>query len=134
MNKPEEQFKKDLAQVMAFKGVTYINIPDTKMLNKHNRALNREEKRPFDGLLIGSNGILCIEFKFGYNNLELHQEATGKEIEHLNGMYVVLRKIRRTIKGTLIDLYRAEDTNKKQLFQFEELDHFCNEIKKHFCL
>ncbi len=90
--KKEAEFERELQYVAQSLGCRYIKIPDTRMLNKYNRSQNREQKRPFDGILVMPGGNICVECKINYNKLLPHQERHMQEISYLNGCFVVLRK------------------------------------------
>jgi hypothetical protein len=62
------------------------------MINKDNRSQNREQKRPFDGILVTPKGNICVECKINYNQLLTHQERFRNEIAQINGKFIVLRK------------------------------------------
>lgn len=93
--KPEAQFEKDLATYARMINCVYIKIPDTNMLNKTNRHRNREQKRPFDGILVTNHKNYCIECKIDSGHLLPHQESNQQGINKLNGTFYVLRKRRR---------------------------------------
>jgi hypothetical protein len=128
MKKKEELFKAQLAIQLKTHSAFWVNIPDTKMINAENRRRNRESKRPFDGLIIAPKFVLCVELKYGYNQLEPHQRAYGARIEDTNGMYVVLRHVELPLRNA----YRAETSTKKQLFECDNIHDFCREIINHF--
>ena len=92
MRKPEASFENDLTRLAPFFGCEYEKIPDTKMINRYNRDMNREKKRPFDGVLVTPNGNFCIEAKVNSNKLMIHQEIIQDEINKVNKSYFVLRK------------------------------------------
>lgn len=126
--KNEERFKGMLAIALKKHRATWVNIPDTKMINARNRHLNREDKRPFDGVIIAPMFVLCVELKFGYNQLEDHQKATGRAIEDTNNMYVVLRMVERPKHLS----FRAENTDKETLFESDELNDFVYKLIQYY--
>ena len=116
--KPEAQFERDLAISALLTNCQYIKIPDTKMINAKNRHLNREQKRPFDGILITPKINVCIECKYNYNQLEGHQKDFGRQIEDINGQWCVFRKVKLTHKT----VYRVEKSDGKVLFETEKIE------------
>jgi hypothetical protein len=90
--KQEAEFERELQYVAQTLGCRYIKIPDTRMLNQYNRSQNREQKRPFDGILVTPKGNICVECKINYNQLLTHQERFRNEIAQINGKFIVLRK------------------------------------------
>jgi hypothetical protein len=107
----EKAFEAELRLQAYTIGWNYIKIPDTKMLNSNNRHKNREQKRPFDAIISAPRGLLAVECKFQYNQLEPHQRDLGAIIENTNGMFVVLRRVEAKTTG----YYVAEDTERKEL-------------------
>jgi len=90
--KHEAIFEKELGQVAPIFGCAYFKIPDTKMINKFNRHRNREDKRPFDSILITPKGNYCIECKVNYNKLSEHQQKNQLTVNNINSSFYVLRK------------------------------------------
>ena len=114
--KPEAQFEKDLSFVAPLLGCIYIKIPDTKMINKFNRHNNREEKRPFDAVLVTPNCNYCIECKINYNTLETHQSYNQTNINLINQTFFVFRKrINKKVK------YQIEH-NSQMLFDTDKIE------------
>ena len=69
----EKDFETSIATVSQLMGCKYFKIPDTKMLNAGNRYYNREQKRPFDAVLITPYKTYVIEAKIQYGALKPHQ-------------------------------------------------------------
>ena len=120
--KHEQQFEKDLAQVAQLLGCFYAKIPDTKMLNAENRYRNREQKRPFDAVIITPNGNFCIEAKYMYGELKDHQKHTQSKINNINGSYYVLRK--KMLKIGVV--YTVEQPEKKMVFTTQKIEEIIN--------
>ena len=93
----EKEFEKAIEKFAPFLKMRYFKIPDTHMINKKNRDQNREEKRPFDGVLVTKNGNALIECKFQNNKLMPHQLANKEAIDKQNRTFFVLtEKINKT--------------------------------------
>ena len=93
----EKAFEKAIEKFAPFLKMRYFKIPDTHMINKKNRDQNREEKRPFDGVLVTKNGNALIECKFQNNKLMPHQLANKEAIDKQNRTFFVLtEKINKT--------------------------------------
>lgn len=116
--KPEKEFEKDLKKIAPLFGCLYLKIPDTKMLNANNRYRNREEKRPFDAVLVTPAGNFCIECKVNYNGLKPHQKTTQDKINSINNSFFVFRKIFRK-KGIV---YRIEQPEKNVIFEMGKIE------------
>ena len=120
--KPEAQFEKELATIAPHFNCRYIKIPDTKMINKSNRKTHREDKRPFDGVLITRSGNACIECKINRINLEEHQALNEIMINKINDSFFrLVKRIRK--KSVAYQVYKYEtmvfETDKIELlFQF----------------
>ena len=114
--KKETAFETELAIACNTLGWTYIKIPDTKMINKQNRHLNREQKRPFDAIISTEAGLVAIECKIDYNKLKEHQFLYGQTIHEHSGMFYVLRKVERA--GYMA--YIIEDYAGKKLYESEQ--------------
>lgn len=119
--KRETAFETELALACNTLGWTYIKIPDTKMINKQNRHLNREQKRPFDAIISTEAGLVAIECKIDYNKLKDHQFYYGQTIHEDSGMFFVLRKVDRQAYTA----YIIEDYNGNKLY---ETDQNVNEL------
>ena len=87
----EKEFEKQLTRIAPLFGCLYFKIPDTTMLNKNNRNINREQKRPFDGVLVTESGNYCIECKVDSNRLKPHQIVNLDDVNKINGKGYVLR-------------------------------------------
>lgn len=90
--KPEQIFERELKRIAPLYKCAYVKIPDTKMLNANNRNNNRENKRPFDGMLITPNFNYCIECKYQYNKLLPHQNIMKIMVDAINNSYYIFRK------------------------------------------
>ncbi len=121
--KPEQILERDLADAARYFGCLYIKIPDTHMINAKNRMRNREDKRPFDGILLTPTQNWCIECKIDYAPLKPHQDLTRKLINDFNQTYIIIRKIRRK-SGTI---YQCQHMEFK--LEFKKIEGLLNWIK-----
>jgi hypothetical protein len=126
--KHEERFKAMLSVSLRKYRAFWVNIPDTKMITKENRSYHREDKRPFDGVIIAPNFVLCVELKYMYNGLKEHQLQMGRDIEDTNNMYVVLRMV----ENKQWTAYRAETTDKQILFESDDIADFTYKLITHY--
>ena len=87
----EAEFEKELFDSALNNGCYYHKIPDAKGINRFNRGSHREEKRPFDGVLVAPEWTLCIECKYNYGKLSDHQHANLERNNSINSYssYVV---------------------------------------------
>lgn len=92
MKSPEANFEKELKYVARSMGCMYIKIPDTRMINASNRYMHREEKRPFDSILVTPYGNVCVECKINSAKLSQHQRWYRDKIEKINRLHFVFRK------------------------------------------
>lgn len=118
----EKDFERNIANVAVLMKCKYFKIPDTKMINKNNRGFHKEQKRPFDGILVTPNGIIIIEAKIGSVALKPHQldniELTNKIKP--NSAYVV-RKFDKYIR---IDYHNKGEVTKTKVNNEKELIDF----------
>lgn len=115
MAQSEKQFEDEIKRLAPVLKSRYYKIPDTHMINKENRHKHKEDKRPFDGVLVTPYGNYCVECKVGNNKLTGHQEETMKRINEINESFVVLS--RKITKKTVV--YKVE--NGKQTKEFSNL-------------
>ncbi len=113
----ERAFEKNLKKVASLFGMLYYKIPDTKMLNAYNRNRNKEDKRPFDGILITPKQNYCIECKVNYGKLSDHQKINQFLINNKNGSFYVLRK--KFLKN---GVFYTIEQNYKIIFKTQEIE------------
>jgi len=124
--KPEAQFEHDLSNIAYYFGCYYVKIPDTRMINKQNRHRNREEKRPFDGILITPNRNFCIECKINSGKLLEHQKRNESIINEKNGSFYVLRKRIRKDSSRI----QIEQPEKNVVFETENIEEIFTYFKE----
>jgi len=118
----EAEFEKQLTRIAPLYGCRYFKIPDTKMINKNNRKSNREQKRPFDGILVTESGNYCIECKVDSNTLKPHQKVNLDDINKINGRGFVLR-----VRNGKQRVYVIE-CNGKTLVEFGTIDELIKQF------
>jgi len=116
--KPEAKFEHELTKIAPLFGCRYVKIPDSKSINRNNRYSHREEKRPFDAILITPNGNFCIECKINSGKLLTHQERNGQMINEINQSFYIIRKRIRTYET----VYQVEQPEKNVIFETKKIE------------
>ena len=117
--KHESLFEKELSRIAPLFSCRYFKIPDPKNINRANRHSVKEDKRPFDAVLVTQKGCFCIECKYKNGSLLPHQKLNGQEIEKINGHFYVFRKIFYKKRGMI---YRIENSEKTVLFESNKIE------------
>ncbi len=120
----ESYFEKNIKKIAPLFGMLYYKIPDTKMLNAYNRNKNKEDKRPFDGILITSKQNYCIECKVNYGKLLDHQKINQLLINNKNGSFYVLRK--KILKN---GVFYTIEQNYKIIFKTTKIENMLKYFK-----
>jgi len=131
--KPEAKLEKELSDIAGYFGCAYIKIPDTKMINAKNRHIHKEEKRPFDGILVTPNNNFCIECKINSGKLLPHQENNGRLIDNINQSFYIIRKRIRKYD----EIYTIEDLCGNILLISGVIEHviyYFKELKEEECI
>lgn len=116
--KPEKQLEKQIEQIAGYFGCAYFKIPDSKSINRDNRHFHREEKRPFDGILVTPFGNYCIECKINSRKLLTHQSKNERIINEINQSFFVIRK--RIRKYNCV--YQIEQPERNVVFETGKIE------------
>jgi hypothetical protein len=105
----EKEFEAYFARLCRLNKCIYFKIPDTKSINRANRKFHKEEKRPYDSVLVTPNKTYCIEAKIEGRALKPHQRAnmiiTNKINPHTG---LVIRKYHNYVRLDVISENNTE--------------------------
>jgi hypothetical protein len=123
--KHESKFATAFVNVATVYGCHVDIIPDVIPLKRYGRIV--AHKRPYDAVLVTPDHVYCIEFKYQFGKLKLHQHNTGKRINKINQCYYVVRK---KVSTKLVTTYQIENIHKLIIFKSHSLADIIDKFKQ----
>jgi len=118
----ETDFEKVFAHNAGYFNMRYYKITDQKYINAGNRRFHKEEKRPFDGVMVTDIKTYCIEFKIGSAAAKEHQIKNLCDINLINpNTGLIIRRFDTYIRVDIPNYINGIEVEYKKI-KYESID------------